>query len=324
MSKVISSKYNNNWGHNTNPFITIITPVYNRRNTIQRAIRSVEQQVFRNIEYIIIDDGSTISSDDIIERYMSESDLPVAYIKKENGGVHTARNVGYDYARGEMIICLDSDDELTADACELFYRAWNDIPKEIRTEFWQIKALCVDEKGNLSGNRFPENINIFSHNEANKYFSGGEGEQLGCRLTSILKDNKFPEPPDIKFVNEVILWLPLEMKYRSWGTNDIVRIYHTEGNDHLTGGKGQKSIQSCLNALWNSAYELNHASVYIKSKKRHASILLRYCIMEQILRIKKKDFSKDFKIKNIKDNIGRILLMAPSIIGAYVYINKRM
>ena len=103
------------------PFFTVITPIYNRRATIQRTIDSVISQTFSDYEYIIIDDGSSQSSDDIIFDFLNATNIPAMYVKKENGGVHTARNVGYKYARGKFVVCIDSDDELLPDALSIFY-----------------------------------------------------------------------------------------------------------------------------------------------------------------------------------------------------------
>ena len=74
--------------------VSVVIPVYNRRNTIRRTLASLERQIYRNFECIIVNDGSTVNIDDIIEDFMDNTEIPVIYIKKENGGVHTARNRG--------------------------------------------------------------------------------------------------------------------------------------------------------------------------------------------------------------------------------------
>lgn len=91
--------------------MSVITPVFNRRDELPRALKTLESQTFRDIEHIVINDGSKEQLDDIIEEYMKRVDYPEAYITKENGGVHTARNAGIKISRGEMIAFLDSDDE---------------------------------------------------------------------------------------------------------------------------------------------------------------------------------------------------------------------
>ena len=307
-------------------FFTIITPVYNRRKTLKRTIDSVENQTFKDIEYIIIDDGSTENSDDIVYNYMKETNLPVMYLKKENGGVHTARNLGYKYARGKLIICIDSDDELLPDACMIFFNEWNKIPLEKKHEYWQIKARCIDQNGKVVSTIFPENINELPKEKASEYFSKAKGEQLGCRVVEIMKNNNFPEPDKVKFIPEGLLWLELEKKYNSWGINEIVRVYHTEGMDHLSGGKKRekKSIQTIRNDLWCCLYKLNRKNIFIKSFKENIKILFRYNVMLYILKHRDKNFVKDKYLTNKKDRICKLLLILPTIIYGSYYKRKRL
>ena len=91
---------NKKWDQGGSPLITIMTPVYNRRSTILRAIESVEKQTFRNIEYVIVDDGSIEPIDDIVDNFMKTTKLSAVFVKTKNSSVHTARNVGHCHARG--------------------------------------------------------------------------------------------------------------------------------------------------------------------------------------------------------------------------------
>lgn len=310
---------NQNWNQVPNPFFTIITPVYNREKTLHRTLMSVEAQTFRNMEYIIIDDGSADTSREIARNYLEHSSLPVCLLEKENGGVHTARNEGYKAARGQLIICIDSDDELLPTACEVFHRVWQSIPEAKRNEYWQIKARCKNQRGEACSKPFPENINEMDREEAYAYFSTSKGEQIGCRSAKIMKNNLFPEPENVKFVTEVVVWLPLEKKYRSWATNEYVRIYHQEGEDHLSNVK-TKSIQSCRNAMWNSAYALNHKELFIRSGKKYIVTLLRYNIMKIIL--SKDEKPVEIPLENRAERISALLLWLPSLFGAKIYRKK--
>lgn len=91
--------------------ISVITPVYNSEKYIERAVRSVLNQTYRDIEYILVDDGSTDKSGEIIDRYAAQ-DSRIRVIHRKNGGVAAARNTGLSAARGEYIAWLDSDDWL--------------------------------------------------------------------------------------------------------------------------------------------------------------------------------------------------------------------
>ena len=124
---------NKYWDENRNVKITVLTPTYNRKNTLPRAIWSIENSSFSDWEYIIVDDGSTDDTDEVVEQFMKTTKHPVLYIKKENGGVHTARNLGYKNARGEILINLDSDDEMLSDAMEIIWNTWKEIPKKEKT-----------------------------------------------------------------------------------------------------------------------------------------------------------------------------------------------
>lgn len=97
--------------------ISVIIPVYNAETTISECIESVLCQTYNNFEIILVDDGSTDGSGNICKEY-SEKDSRIRYIRKENGGVSSARNLGIDEAKGEYITFVDSDDWIEKDALE--------------------------------------------------------------------------------------------------------------------------------------------------------------------------------------------------------------
>ncbi len=97
------------------PLISVIIPVYNTADYVVRAIDSVLNQTYNNVEIIVVDDGSKDNSYSIIkENY--ESNEKVKILKKDNGGASTARNMGLEYAAGDYITFLDSDDFFDSDA----------------------------------------------------------------------------------------------------------------------------------------------------------------------------------------------------------------
>lgn len=94
--------------------ISIIIPVYNAEKTIERCIISVLQQSFSDFELILINDGSQDESEKICQTFKN-FDKRILYIKKENGGVSSARNKGISVARGDYITFVDSDDYIEKD-----------------------------------------------------------------------------------------------------------------------------------------------------------------------------------------------------------------
>lgn len=89
--------------------ISVIIPAYNSENTIERCLKSVCEQSLEEIEIIVIDDGSKDNTSKIVNK-VALSDQRIRYIKKENGGVSSARNLGLEMAQGKYIAFLDSDD----------------------------------------------------------------------------------------------------------------------------------------------------------------------------------------------------------------------
>ena len=181
------------------------------------------------------------------------------------GGVHTARNLGIKLARGEMYMCNDSDDESFPNAVEIFVNAWKTIPKEQRNLYFEIKARCINEVGEEVGPRFPEDINNREWVEIKQYYESIHAENVGFRRMDIMKANPWPEPENVTFVGEDFVWKKLRMQYRTWLINDIVQVYHTEGNDHLEGNLNaikRRSSQTCRNAYWKSSYVLNNYDLF--------------------------------------------------------------
>lgn len=106
--------------------VTVIVPIYNVEKYVRQAIESTINQTYKNLEIILVDDGSTDSSKQICDEYKEKYDR-VKVIHKENGGLSDARNAGLEECTGKYIMFLDSDDFLEPDAVENMY---NEIVKK--------------------------------------------------------------------------------------------------------------------------------------------------------------------------------------------------
>ena len=113
---------------NSNPLVSIIIPVYNNASLIAETLQSVRDQTYQNWECLIINDGSTDNSEEIVIMFC-ESDSRFKYFKKENGGSATSRNVGLKNTEGNFIQFLDSDDYLYPEKIELSLRAFEKNPQ---------------------------------------------------------------------------------------------------------------------------------------------------------------------------------------------------
>lgn len=112
------------------PLVSIIIPVYNNENYLERCLQSAIGQTYKDVEIIIIDDGCTDSSPDIIRKYMDQ-DSRVKCIHKPNEGLVKARKDGIGLARGKYIQYLDSDDTLQQNAIELLVAKAEEVQADI-------------------------------------------------------------------------------------------------------------------------------------------------------------------------------------------------
>lgn len=102
------------------PKVSIIVPVYNVEKYIERCLDSLVNQTLKDIEIIIVNDGSTDGSKEIIQKYLNKY-KNIVYLEKENGGLSSARNYGIPYAKGEYIGFVDSDDYVELTMYEKMY-----------------------------------------------------------------------------------------------------------------------------------------------------------------------------------------------------------
>ena len=105
----------------TFPLISVILPVYNIREYLPRCMESLFQQTYSNLEFILIDDGSTDGSSDLCDQY-AQSEPRAVVLHQKNSGLSAARNAGIARARGAYITCVDSDDFVDSDYVEYLYR----------------------------------------------------------------------------------------------------------------------------------------------------------------------------------------------------------
>ena len=122
------------------PFFSIVLATYNRAYCIEKAIDSVLNQSIKDWELIIVDDGSSDNTDEVVKKYLN--DERIKYIKLEkNSGVNVARNRAIKESRGEYIVILDSDNEFKENALKIY------MEYAKREKFPYIKFICQNQEG---------------------------------------------------------------------------------------------------------------------------------------------------------------------------------
>lgn len=208
--------------------ITIFTPIYNRAHLLQRCYNSLLQQKNFDFEWLIVDDGSSDNTEAIVQTWVeTEVKFPIRYIKKNNGGKHTAVNVGAQNANGKYFLILDSDDQLLPNTIEVFTDHLHLIEGK---DFGGILGLNQNVEEELTGTVFPKD-KMYSDFACLYYKLGVKGDKSVLWKTECLLEFPFPEPEGIKFISESVVWHPLSEKYPVLCLNEHVAVieYQSEG-----------------------------------------------------------------------------------------------
>lgn len=136
--------------------LTVFTPTYNRAHTLPRLYQSLCAQTSDDFEWLVIDDGSTDGTRDLVAQWKEDDVIPIHYIYKENGGLYTGYNVAYLTIETELNVCIDSDDAMPADAVEKIVRIWKEKGAD---SYAGITGLdCDMDTKEPIGGRFPEGL----------------------------------------------------------------------------------------------------------------------------------------------------------------------
>jgi glycosyltransferase involved in cell wall biosynthesis len=219
----------------TRYLFTVFTPTYNRARTLGRVYQSLQQQTFRDFEWLIVDDGSNDGTGELVSKWQAESAFPIRYIFQQNQGKPGAFNHGVQEAQGELFLTLDSDDACVPQALERFKHHWDNIPASEKDKFSAVTVLCQDQHGNVMEDKFPRDVMDSDTIEVTfKY--GVSGEKWGFQRTDVLKQFPFPSVPNAKFISESLVWFALSRKYKTRFVNEALRIYHVDdgAGDHLS------------------------------------------------------------------------------------------
>ena len=110
--------------------LTVFTPTYNRAHTLTRTYQSLCRQTCKDFEWLVIDDGSTDNTCELIQGFIDDAIIPIRYIYKENGGLYTGYNTAYANIETELNVCIDSDDYMPENVVELIVKTWRERGSE--------------------------------------------------------------------------------------------------------------------------------------------------------------------------------------------------
>ena len=244
--------------------VSVIIPTYNRGNLIINSIKSVLNQTFRNLEVIVVDDGSTDNTEDEVNKI---TDKRIKYIKlSSNRGGSNARNVGIKNATGQFISFQDSDDIFNPNKIEKQIK--NIINKNSIFDFCKINVIYNSTYSYLIPNARQEN-SIIKGEIFNELISRGNfiSTQSMIIRTKYMKNHLFDiEMPRLQDYDVILGMIP---KVKISYTNEVLVDLHIQNNSvTLSPSKLKKAIYILL----NKKYDFN------KSQKESFLKYLKYLL----------------------------------------------
>lgn len=238
--------------HTSNNLVTVLTPVYNRRELIKKLYKSLLQQTMKQFTWLIIDDGSVDEIENEVIDWKNEAEFSIIYYRKENGGKHTALNVGFQMVETSLTFIVDSDDVLTPNAIREIQNDWNGISNKENVA--GISYLRGNSENRVIGSYFPKE-GVYNEIDM-RYRLGVRGDKAEVWRSDILKEYSFPVFKEEKFQGENYIWWQIACKYNLMYLNKI--IYITEYLEEGLTKSGRKLRVSCpLGGMENSKKGFN-------------------------------------------------------------------
>lgn len=213
------------------PFLTVFTPAYNRAYTLPRTFDSMKQQKNKDFIWIIVDDGSSDHTAELVKQWQAEENgFEIRYIYKENGGMHTAHNTAYELIDTELNTCVDSDDALAPDAVQIIYDAWQKVKDK---GYAGLLGLDAEFNGQVIGKGFPEGLTETTLGDY--YRGGGRGDKKLIMRTDVVR--QYPSYPTFsgeRFVPLGSLYTMIDKDYKLSVLNEVVCLveYMPDGSTH--------------------------------------------------------------------------------------------
>lgn len=261
--------------------VTIFTPSFNRASFLPRVYESLCKQTSKDFEWLIVDDGSTDNTREVIYQIKAKHTVPfpIRYIYKQNGGKHTAINLGAKEAKGELFLILDSDDSLPADSVAYILSEYKEVANS--GNLAGVCGLMAHHDGTLIGSGFPKD-QLVANSLEQRYKYGVTGDLTEVWKTDVLREFPFPEISGERFCPEQLVWFRIARKYKLSCFNKIIYF-----RDYLDGGLTDNIVKVRMKSPIASTMcyaELNQYEIPIMQKLKAAINYwrFRFCVTDAV------------------------------------------
>jgi glycosyltransferase involved in cell wall biosynthesis len=258
--------------------VSVLTTAYQRAGTLPRLYESLVEQTLRDFEWVIVDDGSTDGTGDLVRSLRERADFPIVYFRQDNQGKHAAVNRSVERSSGELCAIIDSDDWYKPDALERMVACWESIPAARRDSYADVEGLRVDPEGELICDSYPSDV--FDSNAFELIARHGVyGDKIGLFRRDVLLE--FPFPEDMGWhVTPALVWNRIAARYSTRYVNQIWAF-----TDYRSGGLTDRETELRLQfpdsqlAYWRE-YAAMPKPMRRKSRLRAHANCVRYSLLE--------------------------------------------
>ncbi|MCV9884811.1 glycosyltransferase family 2 protein [Metabacillus halosaccharovorans] len=200
--------------------LTVFTPTYNRAYCLHVCYESLKSQTNKEFVWLIVDDGSTDNTQELVNQWKKKGDVEIKYIKQKNQGMHGAHNTAYEHIDTELNVCIDSDDYMPVDAVEKILSFWEENGND---RVSGIIGLDAFKDGEVIGTKMPENINQTSLFDLYDKF-GVTGDKKLVYRSELTKKYPYPIFENEKYVGLAYKYHKLDEEYPMLLMNEVLCI----------------------------------------------------------------------------------------------------
>ncbi len=183
--------------------LTVFTPTYNRAYCLHLGYEALKRQTSKDFKWLIIDDGSTDNTRQLVDTWIAQGAVEIEYCYKENGGMHTGHNKAYEMIDTELNVCIDSDDWMPDNAVELILSLWRKHGSELHAG---LIGLDVSPQNKIIGNEFPKDLTVCKYSELFPKYKVFGDKKIIYRTQIVKRYHPYPTFENEKFVP---LYLPI-------------------------------------------------------------------------------------------------------------------
>ena len=284
--------------------ITVFTPTYNRAYCLHRCYNSLLRQTSQDFEWLIIDDGSTDNTRELIQKWKDEAKIVIHYIYKNNGGMHSGYNVAYNCIYTELAMCIDSDDYLLDNSIQRILETWKSKKRE---NVAGIMGLDITSDGEIIGTKLPEVEYIKVYDFYYRYKGRGDKKQI--YRPELMREFLSPEFKGEKLFPTCYKYYQVDLNYDMIVLNEPLCVV-----EYMQDGFTSNIMQSYKKNLNSYIFYRRFILSYPYATKKHKFQFAIHYVAECMLNREKHWLSK-------VESKPLVVLAIPFGLILYLYIN---